>query len=205
MLKICLFVVQVASLHFRLRGCPELDSSDSLPTRLFTQDLDDSITDFFGCRLSTEVSGAKAKSTRLRAVKSLANRSLDRRCRLFEAQRVPEQHGCAEDGANRIGDTLASNVGSGSVDGLVQSRRGGEAGGGGVGGGTCEGGRRKETEGSGDDARLVGKAAMGEIRSMRLCKKEMAHMSPNKFSVKMTPFNFRGFATITMAAESTRW
>lgn len=32
---------------------------------------------------------------------------------------------------------------------------------------------------------------------------EETYMSPNKFSVSMTPFNFFGFATIIIDAEST--
>ena len=31
------------------------------------------------------------------------------------------------------------------------------------------------------------------------------YISPNKFSVKMTPFSFLGLDTINIAAESTRW
>ena len=34
---------------------------------------------------------------------------------------------------------------------------------------------------------------------------QITHISPNMFSVKMTPFNFLGLATIIIAAESTSW
>lgn len=36
-----------------------------------------------------------------------------------------------------------------------------------------------------------------------LRNRDRAHMSPKRFSVKMTPFNFLGFDTMNMAAEST--
>jgi hypothetical protein len=73
-------------------------------------------------------------------------------------------------------------------------------------GSTSERSRRKEAKRSRDDRRLVRKADEEQVESSaKALFEETAdtYISPNRFSVKMTPFSFLGLEIMIIAAEST--
>ena len=85
-------------------------------------------------------------------------------CLLFEAKGVAQKHSGTEDGADGVGDPLARDVGGGAVDGLIETGCGLERGRGGE--RRCARERRgwEESQGTWDDARLVGKSKVVRLR-----------------------------------------
>lgn len=71
--------------------------------------------------------------------------------RLFLMQRIAQQHGCREDRAHRVGDSLAGDVRRTAVNRLVEARA------------RADGGRRHHADGAADDGRLVGEDVAEEV------------------------------------------
>lgn len=114
------------------------------------ENLDDLVT-HLGRRLVTpKVLGPEVKPTNILLVEHLANGSLNGIGLLGTSKGVTEHHSSRQNSADGVGNTLASDVWCGAVNGLVDTH-------GALGRvrGTSKRSRWEETEGSGDDGSLV--------------------------------------------------
>ena len=93
---------------------------DLLLARNLLDDLQDTVTDLLRAGLAAEVLGSEVESARLSRVEHALDGRLDELGLGGSAERVSEHHGGGEDGADRVGDALAGDVGSGAVDPVNQ-------------------------------------------------------------------------------------
>ena len=131
--------------------------------------LDDLVTDLGGGSVTAEVSGSDGEAALVSSVEDLGDSSLYGVGGLGLVERVAEEHGGGEDGADGVGDALSGDIGCRAVDGFVEavalSLSVWEAG---------EGGGREEAERAGDDGRLVredvAKHVFGEDDAVELAR-----------------------------------
>ena len=126
------------------------------------KNFDNPVANFFRPDVSAQICRSQLQAALVLRIQSFSHGGLDELCLLLEAERVAQKHGGTEDGADGIGDPLARDVGSGTVDGLIETGCGLERGRGGERRRACERRGWEESQRAWDDARLVGKSVYWE-------------------------------------------
>jgi len=85
------------------------------------QNLHNFITHFFSRGFSTQIGRPKSITTQFWVIEDFFNSFLNSLCRLFQSQRVAEEHRSTENGANWVCDSFASYIGRGAMNRFVQT------------------------------------------------------------------------------------